>query len=369
MSDFDIIFEKMEQDDYEQLVFCHDKASGMRAIICIHDSTLGPAIGGLRYWEYDSIADAAKDAMRLARGMTYKSAAAGLPSGGAKAVMLKDPNRPKTEAMMRAFGRFVDGLSGRYITAEDVGTTEEDMDWIFQETDYVVGTSMKPGTSGNPSPVTAHGVYMGMKAAAKQAFGSDSLEGKRVLVQGIGSVGYNLCADLHKEGAKLFVTDIRPESVKRAVEDFGATAVSADDFIGTECDIFSPCALGAILNDDTIPKLKCKVVAGAANNQLAEERHGQMLEDRGIVYAPDFILNAGGVINVADELFGGYNQERAMKKVKGVYRSIERVYEIAKRDHIAPHIAANRLAEERIHSIRHTKKIYTPYNKSILDIR
>lgn len=247
------LFRYMEQYDYEQLVFCQDKQSGLKAIIAIHDTTLGPALGGTRMWTYESEEAAIEDALRLARGMTYKNAAAGLNLGGGKTVIIGDPRKDKNEEMFRAFGRYIQGLNGRYITAEDVGTTVEDMDIIHDETDFVTGISPAFGSSGNPSPVTAYGVYKGMKAAAKAAFGTDSLEGKTVAVQGVGNVAYNLCRHLHEEGAKLIVTDINKEAVERAVAEFGARAVDPDDIYSQECDIYAPCALGATINDDTIP--------------------------------------------------------------------------------------------------------------------
>ncbi|BBP90595.1 leucine dehydrogenase [Bacillus safensis] len=307
------LFKYMERYDYEQLVFCQDEQSGLKAIIAIHDTTLGPALGGTRMWTYENEEAAIEDALRLARGMTYKNAAAGLNLGGGKTVIIGDPRKDKNEEMFRAFGRYIQGLNGRYITAEDVGTTVEDMDLIHEETDFVTGISPAFGSSGNPSPVTAYGVYKGMKAAAKAAFGTDSLEGKTIAVQGVGNVAYNLCKHLHEEGAQLIVTDINKDSVKRAVEDFGAKAVDPDDIYDQACDIYAPCALGATINDVTIPKLKAKVIAGAANNQLRETHHGDLIHEMGIVYAPDYVINAGGVINVADELYG-YNADRAMKK-------------------------------------------------------
>ncbi|MGE7215797.1 branched-chain amino acid dehydrogenase [Priestia koreensis] len=362
------IFKYMEQYDYEQLVFCQDKQSGLKAIIAIHDTTLGPALGGTRMWTYESEEAAIEDALRLAKGMTYKNAAAGLNLGGGKTVIIGDPKKHKSEELFRAFGRYIQGLNGRYITAEDVGTTVEDMDLIYQETDYVTGISPAFGSSGNPSPVTAFGVYQGMKAAAKAAFGSDSLEGKVIAVQGVGNVAYNLCRHLHEEGAQLIVTDINKESVKRAVEEFGAKAVEPDEIYGVECDIYAPCALGATINDQTIPQIKAKVIAGAANNQLKESRHGDMIHEMGIVYAPDYVINAGGVINVADELYG-YNRERALKKVEGIYQNIERVIEIANRDNIATYAAADRLAEERIERMRNSRSQFLQNEHHILSRR
>ncbi|HLR74173.1 MAG TPA: Glu/Leu/Phe/Val dehydrogenase [Virgibacillus sp.] len=349
------IFTYMESYDYEQLVFCQDKNSGLKGIIAIHDTTLGPALGGVRMWTYNSEDEAIEDALRLAQGMTYKNAAAGLNLGGGKAVIIGDPKKDKNPEMFRAFGRYVESLNGRYITAEDVGSTVEDMDLIHMETDYVTGTSGY-GSSGNPAPVTAYGIYKGMKATAKEAFGTDSLEGKTIAVQGVGNVAFRLCDYLHKEGAQLIVADINKAAVKQAVEKFGATAVDPDDIYEVTCDIYSPCALGATINDETIPKLKAKVIAGSANNQLKSAKHGDMVYEKGIVYAPDFVINAGGVINVADELQPhGYRQERAMKKVESIYDSLNKVFEISRRDNIPTYLAADRMAEERIQSIKKSR--------------
>ncbi len=362
------IFSYMEQYDYEQLVFCQDEESGLKAIIAIHDTTLGPALGGTRMWTYESEEAAIEDALRLAKGMTYKNAAAGLNLGGGKTVIIGDPRKDKNEEMFRAFGRYIQGLNGRYITAEDVGTTVADMDLIHEETDYVTGISPAFGSSGNPSPVTAYGVYRGIKAAAKEAFGTDSLEGKTIAVQGVGNVAYNMCRHLHEEGANLIVTDINKEAVQRAVDEFGAKAVDTNEIYGVDCDIFAPCALGAIINDETIPQLKAKVIAGAANNQLKETRHGDAIHEMGIVYAPDYVINAGGVINVADELYG-YNSERAMKKVEQVYNNVERVIEIAKRDHVPTYVAADRMAEERIEKMRRSRSQFLQNGHHILSRR
>ncbi|WP_155591465.1 Leu/Phe/Val dehydrogenase [Lysinibacillus cavernae] len=359
------IFKYMEKYDYEQLVFCQDEASGLKAVIAIHDTTLGPALGGARMWTYASEENAIEDALRLARGMTYKNAAAGLNLGGGKTVIIGDPFKDKNEEMFRALGRFIHGLNGRYITAEDVGTTVSDMDLIHEETNYVTGISPAFGSSGNPSPVTAYGVYRGMKAAAKEAFGSDSLEGLKISVQGLGNVAYKLCEYLHNEGAKLVVTDINQAAIDRVVNDFDAIAVSPDEIYAQEVDIFSPCALGAILNDETIPQLKAKVIAGSANNQLKDSRHGDYLHELGIAYAPDYVINAGGVINVADELYG-YNRERAMKRVDGIYDSIEKIFAISKRDGIPTYVAANRLAEERIARVAKSRSQFLKNEKNIL---
>ena len=362
------IFKYMEQYDYEQLLFVQDKQSGLKAIIAIHDTTLGPALGGTRMWTYENEEAAIEDALRLAKGMTYKNAAAGLNLGGGKTVIIGDPRKDKNEEMFRAFGRYIQGLNGRYITAEDVGTTVADMDIIHEETDYVTGISPAFGSSGNPSPVTAYGVYRGMKAAAKEAFGSDSLEGKVVAIQGVGNVAYNLCKHLHEEGAQLIVTDINQESVNRAVSDFGAKAVNPEEIYSVDCDIYAPCALGATINDETIPQIKARVIAGAANNQLKESRHGDIIHEMGIIYAPDYVINAGGVINVADELYG-YNKDRALKKVEGIYSNIERVIEIAKRDGIPTYVAADRMAEERIEKLKQSRSQFLLNGRHILNRR
>ncbi len=362
------IIKYMETYDYEQLVICQDKTTGLKAFIAIHDTTLGPALGGTRMWTYNSEEEAIEDALRLARGMTYKNAAAGLNLGGGKAVIMGNPKTDKNDELFRAFGRFIEGLNGRYITAEDVGTTEEDMDLIHLETDYVTGVSAEFGSSGNPSPVTALGVYVGMKAAAKEAFGDDSLKGKTIAVQGVGNVAYTMCEYLHEEGAKLIVTDINEEAVQRAVDNFGATAVGINEIYGVEADIFSPCALGAVINDETIPQLKAKVIAGSANNQLKNPEHGDKIHEMGLVYAPDYVINSGGVINVADEL-DGYNRERALKKVNTIYDTIEKIFAISKRDNIPSYVAADRLAEERIERVSKARNSFLQKEKSVLSNR
>lgn len=359
------IFGYLEKYDYEQVVLCHDRASGLKAIIAIHDTTLGPALGGARMWTYATEDAALEDALRLARGMTYKNAAAGLNLGGGKTVIIGDPKTEKNEEMFRALGRFIQGLNGRYITAEDVGTTVSDMDLIYEETNFVTGVSPAFGSSGNPSPVTAYGVYLGMKAAAKEVYGDAALGGRTIAVQGLGNVAYTLCDYLHKEGAKLIVTDINKAAVERAVMDFGAEAVAPASIYKQQADIFAPCALGAIMNDETIPQLQVKIIAGSANNQLAESRHGQMLHESGILYAPDYVINAGGVINVADELYG-YNRERAMKRVETIYDSLLKIFAISKEQNIPTYKAANRLAEERIARVAKSRSQFLRHEKNIL---
>lgn len=348
------IFDYLEKYDYEQLVFCQDKATGLKAIISIHDTTLGPALGGTRIWDYETEEEAIIDSLRLARGMTYKNAAAGLNLGGGKTVIMGDPEKIKSEELFRAFGRFVEGLNGRYITAEDMNAGTQDMGYINDETDYVVGLE---GKSGNPSPVTAFGVFRGILAAANEVYGSDDLTGKVVAVQGLGAVGYGVCEHLKEAGAELIVTDIRKESIERAVEELGAKAVDPDDIYGVDCDIFSPCAMGAIVNDFTIEKFKCKIIAGSANNQLAEDKHGDMLKEKDILYVPDYVINSGGVINVYEEL-KGYNQERAMSRAAAIYDVVKRVIKISKEENIATYKAADRMAENRIAAMAKTNNIY-----------
>lgn len=359
------IFESLEESDYEQVIYCSDKKSGLKAIIVIHDTTLGPALGGTRMWPYQTEEEALEDVLRLAKGMTYKNAAAGLNLGGGKAVIIGDPNVDKNEAMFRMFGQYVDSLGGRYITAEDVGTTEQDMDFINMETKYVAGTSGGK-SAGDPSPVTAYGIYQGVKATAEYTFKENSLKDKVIAVQGVGQVAYSLCKHLKEEGAELIVTDINQEAVNRAVVDFGATAVEPDEIYSVECDIFVPCALGAVINDDTLKQFKAKAIAGSANNQLKENKHGDKLHEMGIVYAPDFVINAGGVINVADEMVG-YNQERAMKKVENIYDNLKRVFEISKEENIPTYMAADRMAEERIENISHLSHQFRQPKTHILD--
>ncbi len=348
------IFDYLEKYDYEELVFAHDKASGLKAIICIHDTTLGPALGGTRVWDYETEEEAILDALRLARGMTYKNSAAGLNLGGGKAVIIGDPKKVKTEAALRTFGKYVEGLSGRYITAQDMNMTPADLGIINYETDHVAGLE---GKSGDPSPVTSLGVFRGLLAAANERFGSDDLTGKTVAVQGLGAVGYGLCEYLHEAGAKLLVTDIVQESVDKAVNELGATAVGLDEIYGVDCDIFAPCAMGAIINDDTIEQFKCEVIAGSANNQLEEERHGDILKEKNILYVPDFVINAGGVINVFEEL-QGYNAERALGRANAIYDSVKRIFEIADEQNITTSLAADHLAEERIAAMVNVHSIY-----------
>ncbi len=341
------IFEKIQEHDHEQVVYCYDPASGYKGIIAIHNTTLGPALGGTRFWNYKSDQEALTDVLRLSRGMTYKSAAAGLNLGGGKSVIIGDPKIKRREMIFRAHGRFVESLKGRYITAEDVGTSVEDMDYVHMETEYVTGLA---GRSGDPSPVTAYGTYRGIKAAAKARLGSDDLDGVTVAVQGVGHVGYFLCEDLAADGARLIVTDIDGDRVQRVVDDFGATAVQPDDIYGADAEIFAPCALGAVVNDETIPQFKFHIIAGAANNQLAEERHGKELMEKGILYAPDYVINAGGVINVYGEL-NGWSLERSKRKAGEIYDTLEQLFELAEEHGLPTSEAADRVAERRIEQV------------------
>lgn len=341
-------FEEMAEFGHEQLVLCHDQATGYRGIICVHDTTLGPALGGTRFWNYASDEEAIVDALRLARGMTYKNAVAGLNLGGGKAVIMGDNRTTSREMLFRAHGRFVDSLGGRYVTAEDVGTSTADMDFVHMETVYVTGLANR---SGDPSPVTARGVFRAIQACAKHRWGAESLAGKTVAVQGVGNVGYYLCQELHAEGARSIVSDIDPARVRRCVDDFGSRPVALDEIYGVDADIFAPCALGAIINDDTIPQLKVEIVCGAANNQLLEERHGDALDQRGIMYAPDFVANAGGVINVYSEL-AGWTRERALRKADEIFHTTLGVFEIARDQGLPAYEAAERLAERRLAEVR-----------------
>lgn len=341
------VFEKIAEMGHEQIVLCHDPSAEYRGILAIHSTTLGPALGGTRFWKYANDDEAIIDALRLARGMTYKNAVAGLNLGGGKAVIIGDNKTPRREMIFRAHGRFVESLGGRYITAEDVGTSTADMDFVHMETDYVTGLA---GRSGDPSPVTAHGVFRAMQASAMHRWGSCDLAGRVVSLQGCGHVGYYLAKELHEVGAKLIATDIDSERVRRVVAEFGAAAVKPDEIYGVRADIFAPCALGAVINDRTIPQLKVEIVAGAANNQLHEERHGDELERKGVLYAPDYVANAGGVINVYGEL-AAWNPQRAFRKAGEIYDTVLKIFEIAKADGIPTYNAADRLAERRLKAV------------------
>ncbi len=352
------VFEVLTADGFEQVAYCHDAATGLRAIVAIHSTALGPGLGGTRFYPYASEEDALIDVCRLAKGMTYKHAVCGNDLGGGKAVILGDPAELRSEALFRAYGRFVEGLSGRYLTAEDVGTTQADMDVISRETRHVTGVSESLGGSGDPSPATAWGVLWAMKAVAERLWGTPSLSGRHVCISGVGKVGAALAEHLAAEGAKLTVTDVNSEAVDTVVARDGAVAVAPDAAHAVPCDIFSPCALGAVLNAATIPELRCDAVVGSANNQLAAPADAERLRHRGIVYAPDFVANAGGVINIAEEPHG-YDRQRAYDRIRTIHDTLLRVFDRAEADGTTTAAAADRLAEERIASVSHTRLIRT----------
>jgi leucine dehydrogenase len=341
------VFDKLSHYDYGELHLKRDAGSGLQAIIAVHDTRLGPALGGCRFIHYDSEDDAIIDALRLARAMTFKAAISGIPHGGGKAVLIRPRRRFDRTALFRAFGRFVDALRGHYITAEDSGTSLEDMEMIRTVTKHVTGVKPEHGGSGDPSPWTALGVRRGIEACAKFVLGRDSADGLQVAVQGIGHVGYHLCRELHALGAKLTVADVDPLKAERARREFAAAVVPLDAIYGVECDVFAPCALGSAINDDTIPKLRCKIVAGAANNQLAEPRHGDDLMQSGILYAPDYAINAGGLMNVAQEI-QGYDVDKVRVRVNGIYDIIYEIAERASRAMQPTHRIANTMAQERL---------------------
>ncbi|MFQ6617093.1 MAG: Leu/Phe/Val dehydrogenase [Fidelibacterota bacterium] len=353
------IFVELEKKSHEQVIFCSDQFTGLRAIIAIHDTTLGPALGGARMWKYDSEDTALIDVLRLSRGMTYKAAAAGLNLGGGKAVIIGDPKKGKNEMLFRSFGRFVNGLGGRYITAEDVGTSVRDMEWVRAETRYVTGISRALGGSGDPSPVTALGVYTGMKACAKVVFGSDSLTHLKIAVQGLGHVGSHLVEYLAREEAALIITDIDREKVERIASKYKAEGVEAEQIYSVDADIFAPCALGGIINDRTIPEFKFKIIAGGANNQLENEKlHSRMLYDAGILYAPDYVINAGGLINVYNEL-QGYNRKKALSQAEGIYDILMDIFKRSEREGVPTNVASDKIAEDRINAIARIKRTYS----------
>lgn len=349
-----MIFETLDTSGHEQVVFCHNKDAGLKAIIAIHNTTLGPALGGTRMWPYRNEEEALNDVLRLSRGMTYKNAVAGLDIGGGKAVIIGNPATDKSEALFRAFGKFVDSLGGRYITAEDVGIDVNDMELVFRETEYVTGVHQVHGGSGDPSPFTAYGTLQGLMATLNKKFGDEEVGKYSYAVQGLGHVGMEYVKLLKERGAKIFVTDINQELVDRAVSEHGAEAVGLDEIYDVNADVYSPCALGGTLNEQTIDRIKAKVICGAANNQLANNAIGDELQKRGVVYAPDYAVNAGGVMNVALEL-DGYNRERAMRMMRTIYHNLGRIYEISDRDGIPTYKAADRMAEERIETIGRLK--------------
>ena len=351
------IFEQMSSHDYEQLVFCTDRSVGLKAIICIHSTLLGPSLGGTRMWPYETEEEAIVDVLRLARAMTYKAAAAGLNLGGGKAVILADPRGDKSEALFRSYGRFVESLGGRYITAEDVGTSPAELEYVAMETSYATGKPSHMGGSGDSAPPTGLGVFSAMRACAQEVWGTDSLKGKTIAMQGFGKVASHLAVHLREQGVRLFVSEIDPKARERAQVEFGATILDPEDIHSCECDIFAPCALGGVLNSRTIPQLRCRIVCGAANNQLLEEVDGERLHRRGILYAPDYIVNSAGLINLSFELLStGYDQEAAATKIVKIYDQVRRTIDISKAEGIPTSQAADRLAEERLATARKMKR-------------
>jgi glutamate dehydrogenase/leucine dehydrogenase len=356
------VFERIGTDDYEQVVFCHHRDSGLRAIIAVHSTRLGPALGGARFYPYPSEADGLEDVLRLARGMTYKAAAAGLDLGGGKAVIFGDPHRDKSEALLRAYARHVDALGGRYLTAEDVGTTQADMDVVRRETRFVTGVSRELGGSGDPSDATAYGVLWATKAVARRLWGDTSLVGRHVALSGVGKVGRALLGHLAEERARVTVADVIPAAVDWAVAEVGAEAVAVEKIHAVECDIYSPCALGGILNTGTIPELRCAAVVGSANNQLADgAASARLLTDAGVLYAPDFVANAGGLVNIAEELApGGYHPDLALLAVRRIFDTVTSVLNAAEEDGVTTAEAADMRAEDRIAALSAVHQIRIP---------
>ena len=349
------IFEQISQFGHQNVVFCNDAETGLKAIIAIHDTTLGPALGGTRMWSYANEQDALQDVLRLSRGMTYKAAITGLNLGGGKAVIIGDSRTDKSEAMMRRYGKFIKNLNGSFITAEDVGTNPKDMEYIRMETEYVTGVPESLGGSGDPSPVTAKGVFMGIKACVKEQFGNDSLAGKSIAVQGIGHVGENLVHLLREENAKVYVSDIDEDRLQKVAKKYGAEAVANNSIFDLDIDIYAPCALGATVNTETIERLNCSIIAGAANNQLADESlHGKLLLEKGILYAPDYLINAGGLINCYSEI-AGYSKKRTMQLAENIYDATRTVLKKSKTENIPTSEAANKIAEKRIEDIKKIK--------------
>jgi leucine dehydrogenase len=342
-----MIFETLATTGHEEVVYCHNKDAGLKAIIAIHNTVLGPALGGTRMWAYKTEQDALNDVLRLSRGMTYKAAVAGLNLGGGKAVIIGDPNKDKSEALFRAFGRYIASLNGRYITAEDVGIDVNDMEYVLKETEYVTGVHQVHGGSGDPSPFTAYGTLQGLLATLNKKYGNEEVGKYSYAVQGVGHVGFEFVKLLREAGAKVFVTDINQEAVQRCVVDYGCEAVGLDEIYDVDADVYSPCALGGTVNADTIDRIKAKIICGAANNQLATDEIGDEITRRGVLYAPDYAVNAGGLMNVSIE-FDGYNRERAMRMMRTIYYNLGKIYQIAERDGIPTYMAADRMAEERI---------------------
>ena len=354
----DSIFSQLEDCGHKKVVYCSDPDTGLKAIIAIHNTILGPALGGVRMWTYKTENEALADVLRLSRSMTYKAAISGLNLGGGCAVIIGDSRKEKTEALMRKFGRFVKNLNGEFIAGEDVGTNLRDMEYIRMETEHVAGLPETIGGSGDPAPIAAMGVFMGIKASVKEVFGTDSLTGKSVIVQGIGHVGENLVKLLRDENVKVYISDINEDKTRQVSKKYGAEAISNNSIFDIDADIYSPCALGGTINTQTINKLKCGIIAGSANNQLEDEEiHGQLLLDKGIIFAPDYVINAGGVINCYSELMG-FSKKRSLQLTENIYEATRNVLRLSKAENISTIQAANKIVEKRITDINKVKSSY-----------
>lgn len=353
-----LTFEKLYSMGHEEVIFVSEPEVGLKAIIAIHDTTLGPALGGTRMWPYATEEEAIEDVLRLSKGMTYKAAVSGLNLGGGKAVIIGDPKTDKSEALFRAYGRFIESLNGRYITAEDVNITVDDIEHVYTETNYVTGIDKSHGGSGNPAPYTALGVFRGMEACATKMWGSRTLQGKTVAVQGVGAVGFELSKLVHAHGGNLIYTDINERNIERMKNEFpSAEYIQPEKIFDADCDVYAPCALGASVNDDTINRLKCKIVCGAANNQLKEDRHGQELKDRGILYAPDYLINAGGLMNVSIE-FEGWSDVKSRRMIDKIYHTTLEIFKISDEQNIPVNKASDVLAEKRISDMGKIQNTY-----------
>lgn len=352
------VLDQLSASGHKKVIFCNDPDTGLKAIIAIHDTTLGPALGGTRMFNYNSEAEALEDVLRLAKGMTYKSAITGLNLGGGKAVIIGDSRKLKSEALMRSYGRFIKNLNGEFITAEDMGTTVKDMEYIRMETKHVTGVPESLGGAGNPAPYTAKGVYLGIKASVKEVYGTDMLAGKSVVVQGIGNVGEHLVELLRQENVEVFISDINEDRLQDIARKYKAKPISADKIFTIGADIYAPCALGATVNDKTIKTMKFAIIAGSANNQLADEKkHGKLLLDKGILYAPDYLINAGGLINCYSELTG-FGKKRTIQLTENIYNATREVIQLSKTENIPTNLAASRIAEKRINDIKKIKSSY-----------
>ncbi len=352
------VLDQLSALGHKKVVFCNDPDTGLKAIIAIHDTTLGPALGGTRMWSYESEGEALEDVLRLSKAMTYKAAISGLNLGGGKAVIIGDSRKSKSEALMRSYGRFIKNLNGEFVTAEDMGTTTKDMEYIRMETSHVTGVPESIGGTGDPSPITAKGVYLGIKACVKEVFGTDMLAGRSVVVQGIGNVGEHLVDLLRKENVEVYISDINEERLQQVARKYKAKPISADKIFSIGADIYAPCALGATVNDKTIKTMKFAIIAGSANNQLSDEKiHGRLLLDRGILYAPDYLINAGGLINCYSELTG-FGKKRTMQLTENIYNATREVIQLSKAENIPTNMAAARIAEKRIFDIKRIKSSY-----------